>query len=82
MKPTENPKDHQNAKRVERLQIMVTDAELEALDNWRFNVRMPSRSAAVRELLRRGLAADGYFDQTNPKNASAGFGVIDDKNGT
>jgi len=46
--------------REERLQIMLTAAELEALDSWRFSVHMPSRAAAIRELLRRGLAADGF----------------------
>jgi hypothetical protein len=46
--------------RGERLQIMLTEAELEALDNWRFKKRMPSRAAAVRELLKRGLAAEGF----------------------
>jgi hypothetical protein len=30
--------------RGERLQIMLTDDELVALDDWRFNKRMPSRS--------------------------------------
>jgi hypothetical protein len=46
--------------RGERLQIMLTAEELEALDNWRFAKRMPSRAAAVRELLKRGLAAEGF----------------------
>jgi hypothetical protein len=36
---------------------------------------MPSRAAAVRELLRRGLAAEG-FDITDGKTKSADFGVI------
>ena len=45
--------------RDERLQIMLTEEELRALDDWRFMARMPSRAAAVRELLRRGLAAEG-----------------------
>ena len=44
--------------RAERLQIMLTAQEFEALDNWRFERRMPSRAAAVRELLRLGLATD------------------------
>lgn len=48
-----------NLTREERLQIMLTDAELTALDDWRFRHRMPSRAAAVRELLKRGLAAEG-----------------------
>lgn len=46
--------------RGERLQIMLTAEELEVLDNWRFQRRMPSRAAAVRELLKRGLMADGF----------------------
>ena len=45
--------------RPERLQIMLTQDELKAVDDWRFTRRMPSRAAAVRELLRRGLAAEG-----------------------
>ena len=45
--------------RGERLQIMLTDEELAALDDWRFDKRMPSRASAVRELLKRGLAAEG-----------------------
>jgi hypothetical protein len=46
--------------REERLQIMLTSEELEALDDWRFSRRMPSRASAVRELLKRGLAAEGF----------------------
>jgi hypothetical protein len=47
--------------RGERLQIMLTESELSALDDWRFSRRMPSRAAAVRELLKRGLAAEGFL---------------------
>jgi hypothetical protein len=46
--------------RGERLQIMLTSEELTVLDSWRFERRMPSRAAAVRELLKRGLAAEGF----------------------
>ena len=45
--------------RGERLQIMLTEEELSALDDWRFANRMPSRAASIRELLKRGLAAEG-----------------------
>ena len=38
--------------RGERLQIMLSADELRAVENWRFEKRMPSRAAAVRELLR------------------------------
>ncbi len=60
--------------RGERLQIMLTGDELEALDSWRFNKRMPSRAAAVRELLKRGLAAEG-FELAAGGSKSEDFGV-------
>ena len=46
--------------RGERLQIMLSAEELALLDSWRFKCRMPSRAAAVRELLKRGLVAEGF----------------------
>ncbi|TPJ23664.1 MULTISPECIES: hypothetical protein [unclassified Mesorhizobium] len=61
--------------RPQRLQIMLTDEELAALENWRFEKRMPSRSAAVRELLRRGLASDGFL-AAGLGAKSQDFGVI------
>jgi hypothetical protein len=61
--------------RGERLQIMLTEAELKALDDWRFAKRMPSRAAAVRELLKRGLSAEGFVVANGSQSKS--FGVID-----
>ena len=61
--------------RPERLQIMLTEQELAALDDWRFQRRMPSRAAAVRELLKRGLAAEGV-DMAGGRSKSADFGVL------
>jgi hypothetical protein len=46
--------------RAERLQIMLSPEELKAVDDFRFQSRMPSRAAAVRELLKRGLAGEGF----------------------
>ena len=43
-----------------RLQIMFSGEELTVLDDFRFRKRMPSRAAAIRELLKRGLAAEGF----------------------
>ena len=63
--------------RGERLQIMLTGKELEAVDNWRFQARMPSRAAAVRELLKRGLAAEGFMVADGGAK-SQDFGVTDD----
>ena len=48
--------------RGERLQVMLSPEELTALDDFRFTHRMPTRAAAVRELLKLGLtgpASDG-----------------------
>jgi hypothetical protein len=64
--------------RGERLQIMLNDDELRALDDWRFKRRMPSRAAAVRELLKRGLAAEG-FDTANRQVKSKDFGVVNER---
>ncbi|MGN6469872.1 MAG: hypothetical protein ACTHLC_09835, partial [Rhizobiaceae bacterium] len=54
--------------RPERLQIMLSEEELTALENWRFEQRMPSRAAAIRELLRRGLAAEGMLSGQGVKS--------------
>ena len=67
--------------RGERLQIMLTPEELEALDSWRFARRMPSRAAAVRELLKRGLSAEG-FDAADGGSKSRDFGVVDRSSGS
>ena len=63
--------------RPERLQIMLTGEELSALDDWRFERRMPSRAAAIRELLKRGLAAEG-LTIAGGHQKSSDFGVIDE----
>ena len=60
--------------RRERLQIKLTDEELAALNDWRFDKRMPSRASAVRELLKRGLAAEGVV--ASGRLPSRDFGVL------
>jgi len=60
--------------RGERLQIMLTGDELTVLDDFRFRRRMPSRASAIRELLKRGLAAEGF--EASPFGAkSEDYGV-------
>ena len=61
--------------RDERLQIMLNDEELVAVDDFRFKRRMPSRAAAVRELLKRGLAAEGFLSAATGSKSSE-YGVI------
>jgi hypothetical protein len=62
-------------KRLTRLQLMLSADELVALDNFRFQKRMPSRAAAIREILQRGLTVNGFevADQALSSNA---FGVL------
>jgi hypothetical protein len=64
--------------RGERLQIMLNAEELAAVENWRFERRMPSRASAVRELLRRGLAAEGFLT-AGAGTKSQDFGILDPK---
>lgn len=63
-----------------RLQIMLDDEELAAIDDWRFQRRMPSRAAAIRELLRLGLRAELGKD-TDRSRRSGDFSVIDKDSG-
>ena len=64
--------------RAERLQIMLGEDELEAIDDWRFARKMPSRASAIRELIKRGLSADG-FDTASRLTKSKDFGVLQAK---
>lgn len=66
--------------REQRLQIMLTEDELRAIDDWRFARRMPTRAAAVRELLKRGLAAEGFGAATLGER-SQDFGVVSKSDG-
>jgi len=60
--------------RGERLQIMLTPDELLAIDDFRFQYRMPTRAAAVRELLKMGLANKGT---DGDGSRSSHYGVFD-----
>lgn len=57
---------------------MLSQKELEAIDDWRFKRRMPSRASAVRELLRLGLRSEGV-DLAEAHEKSTDFGVLDRK---
>jgi len=61
--------------RPERLQVMLNPAEVKMIDSWRFLKRMPSRASAVRELLKRGLVAEG-FEVAKDGSHSKDFGLI------
>ncbi len=68
--------DQAAPKRTEKLQIMLDDQELKTIDDWRFENRLPSRAAAIRELIRRGLMVDHQLDP--PEEApSTEFRVVE-----
>jgi hypothetical protein len=70
-----NGKGGRGLAREERLQIMLAPEELKAVENFRFSHRMPSRAAAVRELLRHGIAAVGAIVE-NAGVKSRDYGVL------
>lgn len=68
-------KDVTDKSREERLQIMLSPDELSIIDDFRFQRRMPSRAAAVRELLKLGLAAIDKSD-SGAGMKSSDYGVF------
>jgi hypothetical protein len=63
-----------NDTRGERLQVMLSPEELALIDDFRFRHRMPTRAAAVRELMKLGLtvaASDG-----DARVKSSNYGVF------
>lgn len=63
-----------NDLRGERLQLMLSPEELSVVDDFRFQHRMPTRAAAVRELLKLGLAAGATA--AGPRMKSSDYGVF------
>lgn len=59
--------------RAERLQVMLSPEELALIDDFRFKHRMPTRAAAVRELLKLGLASIGLPASAGTKSSDYGL---------
>ena len=62
--------------RTERIQFKVSTDEIAAIDEFRFQTRVPNRATAIRELVRRGLGApkqsgDNRFKAGGAASASA-----------
>ncbi len=57
-----------------RLQIMLEDIELDVIDSWRFLNDMPSRGAAIRELIHRGLTEEGF--KSAQGGVSERYGIV------
>jgi hypothetical protein len=61
-----------NDLRAERLQVMLSPEELATVDDFRFRHRMPTRAAAVRELLKLGLASASLDGTAGTKSSDYG----------
>ena len=70
-------KNDNTAPRRERLQIMLWPEELQALDDFRFKQRMPTRAAAARELFKLGLTV-ARQPKAQAGQKSTDFGVLKD----
>lgn len=55
---------------------MLSDEELSAIDDWRFRQRMPSRAAAIRQLLNFGLRVQQEESAAKPLK-SQDYGLLD-----
>ena len=64
-------------KRTEKLQLMLDDLEMEAIDDWRFTNRLPSRAAAIRELIRLGLEAKPQLEEPPTDKSSTEFRIVE-----
>ncbi|WP_417515461.1 hypothetical protein [Minwuia sp.] len=69
--------DEKAPKRTEKLQLMLDDIEIEAIDDWRFKNRLPSRAAAIRELIRMGLSCDMSGETIDREKSSTDFRVAE-----
>lgn len=66
-------------KRTERIQLMLDDDELEAIDDWRFQNRLPSRAAAIRELIKRGFLNRDLEPPDTRDSTTRDFTVLPDE---
>jgi len=66
---------HESGKRTEKIQLMLNDEEIRTIDDWRFEHRLPSRAAAIRELISRGLHTNEFAEPPEGK-ASGNFAVV------
>ena len=64
-----------NRQRTERINVMLEPDEVELIDAWRYEHHIPSRSAAVRELIRRGLQAGSPDDRHDHHTKSKDYGL-------
>ncbi|NHK28406.1 hypothetical protein FF098_010860 [Parvularcula flava] len=62
---TEHDKPPKPGKSRRKVQLMMDDAEIEAIDAWQFANRVPTRAKAIRELIRKALEEDNSGTDAN-----------------
>lgn len=55
----------------ERVQLVITPKEIEAIETWRYNSRVPSKSEAIRRLCQVGLAYHKHGNDTQRRTERA-----------
>ena len=65
-------------RRTHRIQVQLTEDELALLDKWRFGNSIPSRAAAIRDLIRIGLADTSDRDEPASRRKSTDYGLEGD----
>jgi len=65
------------SKRTEKIQVLLAPEEVEQIDEWMFNNRIPSRAAAIRELVGRSIGTETVA--TEGRVRSREIGVLDSK---
>ncbi len=53
---------------LERIEVLLSHSELEKIDDWRSELRVGTRSDAIRRLIKLGLKASGGDGKSIPIN--------------
>ncbi|WP_425410401.1 PAS domain-containing protein [Hyphococcus sp.] len=65
------------SKRTEKIQISLAPEEIEQIDKWQFDNRMPTRAAAIRELIGRSINTEATMSEA--RVTSREIGVLESK---
>lgn len=64
-------------KRTEKIQVSLSPEEIEQIEEWQFKHRVPSRAAAIRELI--GRSVDSELPVVEDRLHSRDFGILETK---
>lgn len=67
--------DGKEQKKTERLHMLISPAELNAIDDWRFKHRIGTRAEAIRQLVEKGLSAESEINNISTRLANAAYRI-------